>query len=97
MYGVFHPQILITADYEIQKIKQNIVRFILKSKLHISCHDLNLRTNRKSLDILQVYEPDRVHRILSIVMIAVEINNGTVKGRRCKLKTLFNEISEVEG
>jgi len=40
---------------------------------------------------------DRDQCFLSIVIIAKEINDGTVKGRRCKLKTLFNEISEVEG
>jgi len=30
-------------------------------------------------------------------MIAKEINDGTVRGCHCRLKTLFNEISEVEG
>jgi hypothetical protein len=30
-------------------------------------------------------------------MIAKEINDGTVRGRQCKLKMLFSEISEVEG
>ena len=40
---------------------------------------------------------DRHQRLLSIVMIAKEINYGTVRGRDCKLKTLFNEINEVKG
>jgi hypothetical protein len=40
---------------------------------------------------------DRHQCHLSIVMIAVKINDGTFKGRQCKLKILFNEISEVKG
>ena len=40
---------------------------------------------------------DRDQHLLSIVMIAVEINDGTVGGCHCKLKMLLDEISEVEG
>ena len=56
----------------------------------ISCHDLDIGTNRKPFDILQVYGPDRHQRLLSIVMIAVEIYDGTVRRRHCKVKTLFD-------
>jgi len=39
---------------------------------------------------------DRHQCHLSIVMIAKEINDGTVRGSQCKLKKLFSEISEVK-
>jgi hypothetical protein len=69
----------------------------MNQTVNITCRDLDLRINRKYLDIVQVYEPDRFQCLPSILMIAKEINDGTIRGGRCTLKMLFNAIIGVEG